>query len=75
MTPLQAIIGNIASVEEARFLLEKLCGTAISQACDVAINENKLKEKEALLTEVFFEFFLYHKFVITSVVCKLSTCS
>ncbi|XP_059619317.1 kinesin-like protein KIF21B isoform X1 [Phlebotomus argentipes] len=49
---MQNILESVHSVEEAIFFMERLCGAAISQTCDVAITEMRLKEREALLNEV-----------------------
>ncbi|XP_055550945.1 kinesin-like protein KIF21A isoform X7 [Wyeomyia smithii] len=49
---LQNILENIRSVEEAKFILEKLCGATIAQVCESALTQTRLKEREALLNEV-----------------------
>lgn len=49
---LQNILENLRSVEEAKFLIEKLCTNSIIQACDVGLAHTRLKEKETLLMEV-----------------------
>lgn len=49
---IQIILENIKSVDEAKFLIEKLCSNSIIQACDVGLTHTRLKEKEALLNEV-----------------------
>ncbi|XP_070495238.1 kinesin-like protein KIF21A isoform X4 [Chironomus tepperi] len=49
---LQNLLENIRSVDEAKFLIEKLCTNSIIQACDVGLVHTRLKEKETLLTEV-----------------------
>lgn len=49
---LQNLIENIKSVDEAKYYLEKLCGTSISQVCDAALSQTRLKERDALLNEV-----------------------
>lgn len=49
---LQNMVENIKTVEEARFLIDKLCSSSIIQACDVGLTHTRLKEKEALLNEV-----------------------
>ena len=46
------MLENIKSVDEAKFLIEKLCSSSITQACEMGINQSRLKEKEALLNEV-----------------------
>lgn len=46
------MLENIRSVDEAKFLIEKLCNSSITQACEMGISQSRLKEKEALLTEV-----------------------
>lgn len=49
---IQSILENIKSVDEAKFLIDKLCSNSIIQACDVGLTHTRLKEKEALLNEV-----------------------
>ncbi|XP_058815616.1 kinesin-like protein KIF21A isoform X3 [Topomyia yanbarensis] len=49
---LQNILENIRSMEESRFILEKLCGASIAQVCEAALTQTRLKEREALLNEV-----------------------
>lgn len=49
---LQNILEGLRSVDEAKFLIEKLCTNSIIQACDVGLAHTRLKEKETLLTEV-----------------------
>ncbi|XP_058451537.1 kinesin-like protein KIF21B isoform X5 [Malaya genurostris] len=49
---LQNILENIRSMEEFRFILEKLCGASIAQVCEAALTQTRLKEREALLNEV-----------------------
>jgi kinesin family member 21 len=49
---LQTILENVRTVDEAKFLLEKMCGASISQVCDVELSQSRLKEKEVLLNTV-----------------------
>lgn len=49
---LQTIVEGVQSVDEAKYLLEKLCESAIARTCDVALTQTRLKEREALLHEV-----------------------
>lgn len=49
---IQNLLENLKSVDEAKFLIERLCGNSILQACDAGLAHTRLKEKEALLTEV-----------------------
>lgn len=49
---LQNAIDSVRSVDEAKFLLERLCSTSISQVCDYGLTQIRLKEREALLNEV-----------------------
>ncbi|XP_055382078.1 kinesin-like protein KIF21A isoform X2 [Condylostylus longicornis] len=58
---LQTIIGNIRSVDEAKFILERLTEIAIGQTCDTALTQSKLLEKEALLKEVQAESGIQHQ--------------
>lgn len=46
------MLENIRSVDEAKFLIEKLCNSSITQSCEMGISQSRLKEKEALLNEV-----------------------
>lgn len=52
MNAIQNIFENIKSVEEAKFLLEKLCGVTINQTCEAALITARLMERDALLLEV-----------------------
>lgn len=49
---LQNAIDSVRSVDEAKFLLERLCNTSIAQVCDNGLTQIRLKEREALLNEV-----------------------
>ncbi|XP_049549454.1 kinesin-like protein KIF21A isoform X4 [Anopheles darlingi] len=49
---LQNITNNIASVEEAKFLLQRLCQTTIGHVCEAGLNQARLREREALLNEL-----------------------
>lgn len=49
---LQNAIDSVRSVDEAKFLLERLCTTSIAQVCDYGLTQIRLKEREALLNEV-----------------------
>lgn len=49
---LQNLVDGIRTVDEAKFLLDKLCSTAIIQTCDVALAQTRLMEREAMLNEV-----------------------
>jgi hypothetical protein len=49
---LQNMLESIKNVDEAKYLIEKLYSSSISQFCDVGVIESRLKEKEALLNEV-----------------------
>ncbi|XP_055684227.1 kinesin-like protein KIF21A isoform X1 [Lutzomyia longipalpis] len=49
---MQSLLESVRTVDEAKFYMERLCGAAIAQTCDVAITEMRLKEREALLNEV-----------------------
>jgi kinesin family member 21 len=48
----QNLLESLRSVDEAKFLIEKLCTNSIIQACDVGLAHCRLKEKETLLNEV-----------------------
>lgn len=49
---ISTLVDNISTVEEAKYFLERLCGTAVLQCCDVAITETRLMEQEAMLNAV-----------------------
>lgn len=49
---LQNLFENIKTVEEAKYLLDRLCGATITQTCNEALIASRLTEKEALLEEV-----------------------
>lgn len=49
---LQNMLESIKNVDEAKYLIERLYSSSISQSCDVSVVQSRLKEKEALLTEV-----------------------
>lgn len=49
---LQSLIENVKTVDEAKFLLEKLSQIAISQTCDTSLAQTKLLEREALLKDI-----------------------
>ncbi|XP_050086472.1 kinesin-like protein KIF21B isoform X2 [Anopheles aquasalis] len=49
---LQNISNNITSVEEAKFLLQRLCQTTIGHVCEAGLNQARLREREALLNEL-----------------------
>lgn len=49
---LHNMMEEVNSIDEAKFLLEKLCSTAILQNCDIAFTQTRLLEREAILNEV-----------------------
>lgn len=49
---IQNIVEEVRTVDEAKFLLEKLCNAAVLQSCDIALTQNRLLEREAILDEV-----------------------
>lgn len=49
---MQNIVEEVRTIEEAKFLLEKLCNAAVLQSCDIALTQNRLLEREAILDEV-----------------------
>lgn len=49
---IQNLLENVRSFEEARFLLEKLTSSSISQTCETNLTQNRLIDKEALLSDV-----------------------
>lgn len=46
------IVEEVQTIEEAKFLLEKLCNITIMQTCDIALSQTRLLEREAILDEV-----------------------
>lgn len=46
------IVDEVHSIDEAKFLLEKLCNIAIMQTCDIALAQTRQLEREAILDEV-----------------------
>lgn len=46
------IVDEVHTIEEAKFLLEKLCNIAIMQTCDIALSHSRLQEREAILDVV-----------------------
>lgn len=49
---LHNMVEEVSTIDEAKFLLEKLCSTAILQTCDIALTQSRLMEREAILNEV-----------------------
>ncbi|XP_037037974.1 kinesin-like protein KIF21B isoform X3 [Bradysia coprophila] len=49
---LNSMIEDVQTVEEAKFLIEKLSNSAILQTCDIALTNSRLSEREAILNEV-----------------------
>lgn len=49
---LHSMIEDVQTVEEAKFLIEKLSSSAILATCDIALTNNRLTEREAMYTEV-----------------------
>lgn len=49
---LHSMIEDVQTVEEAKFLIEKLSNSAILQTCDIALTNSRLTEREAILNEV-----------------------
>lgn len=49
---LHSMIEDVQTVEEAKFLIEKLSNSAIMQTCDIALTNSRLTEREAILNEV-----------------------
>lgn len=49
---IQNLLENVRSFEEAKFLLEKLTSSSISQTCETNLTQNRLIDKEALLSDV-----------------------
>ncbi|XP_037912108.1 kinesin-like protein KIF21A isoform X3 [Hermetia illucens] len=48
---LQSLIDNVQSVEEAKYLLEKLANITVAQTCDNTLAQTKLSENEARIKE------------------------
>lgn len=56
---IQNLLENVHTFEEARFLLEKLTNSSISQTCETNLTQNRLIDKEALLSDVSAMTFLH----------------
>uniref|UniRef100_A0AAG5DUG3 Kinesin motor domain-containing protein n=1 Tax=Anopheles atroparvus TaxID=41427 RepID=A0AAG5DUG3_ANOAO len=51
-TMLQSLTDGIGSLEEARFLLLRLCGVTVGHVCEAGLAQIKLDEREALLMQL-----------------------
>lgn len=49
---LQTALDSVKSVDEAKYLLERLFAECITNACEYGLSQARLKEREALLNEV-----------------------
>lgn len=49
---MQNVVEEVRTIEEAKFLIEKLCSAAVLQSCDIGLTQNRLLEREAILDEV-----------------------
>ena len=49
---LHNMMEDVQTIDEAKFLLDKLCNTAILQTCDIALSQTRLLEREAILNDV-----------------------
>uniref|UniRef100_A0A182MZD8 Kinesin motor domain-containing protein n=1 Tax=Anopheles dirus TaxID=7168 RepID=A0A182MZD8_9DIPT len=49
---LQTIMDNIGTVEEAKFMLQRVCSITIGHVCESGVTQSKLRERDALLTEL-----------------------
>ncbi|XP_041775006.1 kinesin-like protein KIF21B isoform X5 [Anopheles merus] len=49
---LQTIMENIGTVEEAKFMLQRVCTVTIGHVCEAGVAQSKLRERDALLTEL-----------------------
>ncbi|XP_053673774.1 kinesin-like protein KIF21B [Anopheles nili] len=49
---LQTIMDNIGTIEEAKFMLQRVCNITIGHVCDAGVTQSKLRERDALLTEM-----------------------
>uniref|UniRef100_A0A182MUL0 Kinesin motor domain-containing protein n=1 Tax=Anopheles culicifacies TaxID=139723 RepID=A0A182MUL0_9DIPT len=49
---LQSLMDNIATVEEAKFMLQRVCSVTIGHVCEAGVAQSKLRERDALLTEL-----------------------
>lgn len=66
-TDINNLVDNIYNIEEAKYIIEKLCNMTLSQSHAVAQRDAKLKENEATLAEVIIHHHwpYYVQFVIT----------
>ncbi|XP_052893496.1 kinesin-like protein KIF21B isoform X2 [Anopheles moucheti] len=49
---LQTIMDNIGTVDEAKFMLQRVCSITIGHVCEAGVTQSKLRERDALLTEL-----------------------
>uniref|UniRef100_A0A182QAY4 Kinesin motor domain-containing protein n=1 Tax=Anopheles farauti TaxID=69004 RepID=A0A182QAY4_9DIPT len=49
---LQTIMDNIGTVEEAKFMLQRVCSITIGHVCESGVTLTKLRERDALLNEL-----------------------
>ncbi|XP_049283381.1 kinesin-like protein KIF21B isoform X3 [Anopheles funestus] len=49
---LQTLMDNIGTVEEAKFMLQRVCSVTIGHVCEAGVTQSKLRERDALLTEL-----------------------
>ncbi|XP_053663221.1 kinesin-like protein KIF21A [Anopheles marshallii] len=49
---LQTIMDNIGTVEEAKFMLQRVCSVTVGHVCEAGVAQSKLREREALLAEL-----------------------
>uniref|UniRef100_A0A182P0F1 Kinesin motor domain-containing protein n=1 Tax=Anopheles epiroticus TaxID=199890 RepID=A0A182P0F1_9DIPT len=49
---LQTLMENIGTVEEAKFMLQRVCTVTIGHVCEAGVAQSKLRERDALLAEL-----------------------
>ncbi|XP_035916368.1 kinesin-like protein KIF21A isoform X5 [Anopheles stephensi] len=49
---LHTIMDNIGTVEEAKFMLQRVCSVTIGHVCEAGVAQSKLRERDALLSEL-----------------------
>ncbi|XP_050076489.1 kinesin-like protein KIF21B isoform X2 [Anopheles maculipalpis] len=49
---LHTLMDNIGTVEEAKFMLQRVCSVTIGHVCEAGVAQSRLRERDALLSEL-----------------------
>uniref|UniRef100_A0A182TAG0 Kinesin-like protein n=1 Tax=Anopheles maculatus TaxID=74869 RepID=A0A182TAG0_9DIPT len=49
---LHTLMDNIGTVDEAKFMLQRVCSVTIGHVCEAGVAQSKLRERDALLSEL-----------------------